>query len=142
MSIISLVTRTHVSTRPPNKRYAWSLADRWPPRALCNTALPVSVCVSPMSSLRRRQSSSAKSSGSRLSPGGSIGLRRSRWLGAGAAVFRCLQLSSSVAPILFPHFFLVAAPLKWSSQKRVPFFPRDTEQLSQKPAPRSHPGRS
>ena len=30
---------------------------------------------------------------------------------------------------LFPLFF-VAAPLKWSSQKRVPFFSRVTEQLS------------
>ena len=30
----------------------------------------------------------------------------------------------------FSPFFLVAAPLKWSSQKRVPFFSGVTEQLS------------
>ena len=40
------------------------------------------------------------------------------------------QLSCSVAPF-FP-LFLVAALLKWSSQKRVPFFSRVTEQLSQR----------
>ena len=33
-------------------------------------------------------------------------------------------------PRFFFPFLLVAAPLKWSSQKRVPFFSRVTEQLS------------
>ena len=41
-----------------------------------------------------------------------------------------VSLSCSVAPF-FP-FSLVAAPLKWSSQERVPFFSRVTEQLSSK----------
>ena len=34
----------------------------------------------------------------------------------------------------FSFFLLVAAPLKWSSQKRVPFFSRVTEQLRTKTA--------
>ena len=39
------------------------------------------------------------------------------------------RLTCSVAPILFP-FLLVAAPLKMvQAPKRVPFFPRVTEQL-------------
>ena len=46
------------------------------------------------------------------------------------------SLSCSVAPF-FP-FFLVAAPLKWSSQKRVPFFSRVTELSSCSPAAESY----
>ena len=46
----------------------------------------------------------------------------------------CVELSGaplvSVVQWLPFSFFLVAAPLKWSSQKRVPFFSRVTEQLS------------
>ena len=46
---------------------------------------------------------------------------------AAVAVFHpgaALGLSCSVAPIIDPTFFLEAAPLKRSSQKRVPFFSR------------------
>ena len=52
--------------------------------------------------------------------------------GTGGGLGRIPTLYSVVQWRTLVPFFLAAAPLKWSSQKRVPFFSRVTEQLSLK----------